>query len=241
MVESYGHGARIQYPWLKFYLTKPDFHCSSSFVATYLDARKLAELLSENKDALVEHWGAYDYETHQAMIAKLTYQAEKAIELNHCCTVEQALDREFSRYEIAHVDTQQGGSYQPKDLNNALVVAPLSFREADSNNPNRHYGKAVYERHVDTQGQVELKKTKPFNSNCPFCVLAYELRRRGVLVEAKAYFEPEGLHNGLLAWGELPPEIRLQFCSQSLWLNPVTGAYPDVTYLWFFVICGEMP
>lgn len=231
MVERYGYGTHIQFPWLKFYLTKPDFHCSSSFVATYLDARKLAALLSDNRDALIARWGEYDYDIHQAMIAKLTYQAEKAIELNHCCTVEQALDREFSRYDIAHVDTQQGGSYQPKDLNNALVVAPLSFREADSNNPNRHYGKAVYERHVDTQGQVELKKTKPFNSNCPFCVLAYELRRRGVLVEAKAYFEPEELHNGLLAWSELPPEIRLQFCSQSLWLNPVTGAYPDVTYL----------
>lgn len=231
MVESYGHGTHIQYPWLKFCLTQPDFHCASSFVAMYLDARKISAILSDNKDALVAHWGANDYEAHQAMIAFLTYQLEKAIELNHCCTVEQALDREFSRYDIAHVDTQQGGSYQPKDLNNALVVAPLSFREADSNNPNRHYGKAVYERHVDTQGQVELKKTKPFNSNCPFCVLAYELRRRGVLVEAKAYFEPEELHNGLLAWGELPPEIRLQFCSQSLWLNPVTGAYPDVTYL----------
>lgn len=231
MVESYEHGARIQYPWLKFYLTKPDFHCSSSFVATYLDACKLAALLSENKDALVEHWGAYDYESHQAMIAKLTYQAEKAIEFVHGCTVDQALDREFSCYDIAHVDTQQGGSYQPDDLNNAPVVAPLSFREADSKNPNRHYGKVVYVRRVDAQGQVELKKTKPFNSNCPFCVLTYELRLRGVLVEAKAYFEPEELHNGLLAWGDLPPEIRLQLCSQSLWLNPITRAYPDVTYL----------
>lgn len=128
MVESYEHGARIQYPWLKFYLTKPDFHCSSSFVATYLDACKLAALLSENQDALVAHWGTYDYETHQAMIAKLTYQAEKAIEFVHGCTVDQALDREFSYYDIAHVDTQHGSSYQPDDLNNAPVVAPLRFR-----------------------------------------------------------------------------------------------------------------
>ena len=231
MVERYESGGSVQVPWVKFYLTKPDFHCSSSFVAIYFDARKLSALLSENKDALVVHWGTYDYETHQAMIAKLSYQAEKAIELNLGCTVDQALDREFSYYDISHVDTQQGGSYQPDDLNNAPVVAPLSFREADSKNPNRHYGKVVYVRRVDAQGQVELKKTKPFNSNCPFCVLTYELRLRGVLVEAKAYFEPEELHNGLLAWGDLPPEIRLQLCSQSLWLNPITRAYPDVTYL----------
>lgn len=231
MVESYEHGARIQYPWLKFYLTKPDFHCSSSFVATYLDARKLAALLSENKDALVAHWGTYDYETHQAMIAKLTYQAEKAIEFVHGCTVDQALDREFSCYDIAHVDTQQGGSYQPDDLNNAPVVAPLSFKEADSNNPNRHYGEVVYLRHNDAQCIVEMDETRPFDKNCSFCVPAYELRRRGVLVEAKAYFDPIELQNGMSAWSDLPPEIRLQFCSQSLWLNPVTGAYPDVTYL----------
>ena len=231
MVESYEHGARIQYPWLKFYLTKPDFHCSSSFVATYLDARKLAALLSENKDALVAHWGTYDYETHQAMIAKLTYQAEKAIEFVHGCTVDQALDREFSCYDIAHVDTQQGGSYQPDDLNNAPVVAPLSFKEADSNNPNRHYGEVVYLRHSDAQCIVEMDETRPFDKNCSFCVPAYELRRRGVLVEAKAYFDPIELQNGMPAWSDLPPEIRLQFCSQSLWLNPVTGAYPDVTYL----------
>ena len=231
MVESYEHGARIQYPWLKFYLTKPDFHCSSSFVATYLDACKLAALLSENKDALVEHWGAYDYESHQAMIAKLTYQAEKAIEFVHGCTVDQALDREFSYYDIAHVDTQHGSSYQPDDLNNAPVVAPLNFREADSNNPNRHYGEVVYVRRVDEQGMVKLDKAYPFNNNCSFCVPVYELRRRGVVVEARAYFEPEELQNGIPAWSDMHPEIRLQFCSQSLWLNPVTGAYPDVTYI----------
>ena len=231
MVESYEHGARIQYLWLKFYLTKPDFHCSSSFVATYLDACKLAALLSENQDALVAHWGTYDYETHQAMIAKLTYQAEKAIEFVHGCTVDQALDREFSYYDIAHVATQQGGSYQPDDLNNAPVVAPLSFKEADSNNPNRHYGEVVYLRHIDAQCIVEMDETRPFDKNCSFCVPAYELRRRGVLVEAKAYFDPIELQNGMPAWSDLPPEIRLQFCSQSLWLNPVTGAYPDVTYL----------
>ena len=231
MVESYGHGTHIQYPWLKFCLTQPDFHCASSFVAMYLDARKISAILSDNKDALVAHWGANDYEAHQAMIAFLTYQLEKAIELNHCCTVEQALDREFSRYDIAHVDTQQGGSYQPKDLNNALVVAPLSFREADSNNPNRHYGEVVYLRHIDAQCIVEMDETRPFDKNCSFCVPAYELRRRGVLVEAKAYFDPIELQNGMPAWSDLPPEIRLQFCSQSLWLNPVTGAYPDVTYL----------
>ena len=231
MEASYRQGTKIQYPWLKFYLTKPDFHCSSSFVATYLDARKLAAILSENKDALVEHWGAYDYETHQAMIAKLTYQAEKAIEFVHGCTVDQALDREFSYYDIAHVETQQGGSYQPEDLNNAPVVAPLNFREADSNNPNRHYGKVVYVRTVDEKGFVEFDEYKPFNNNCSFCVSAYELRRRGVVVEAKAYFEPKELQNGLPAWIDLPPEIRLQFCSHSLWLNRITGSYPDVTYL----------
>ena len=231
MEASYRQGTQIQYPWLKFYLTKPDFHCSSSFVATYLDARKLAALLSENKDALVEHWSAYDYETHQAMIAKLTYQAEKAIEFVHGCTVDQALDREFSYYDIAHVATQQGSSYQPDDLNNAPVVVPLNFREADSNNPNRHYGKVVYVRRVDEQGKIHLDEIHPFNDNCSFSVVAYELRRRGVVVEAKGFFDPNNLIQQNISWYKASPETRIALHSQSIWLNTVTGAYPDTIYL----------
>lgn len=231
MVERYEAGGSVQVPWVKFCLTKPDFHCSSNFVALYVDTRKISALLSDNKDALNAYWGDYDYDIHQAMVAKLTYQTEKAIELLHNCTVDQALDREFSYYDIAHTETQQGGSYQPDDLDHALVVAPLCFREADSNKPNRHYGKIVYVRHVDAQGSVEVEECKPFNNNCSFCVSAYELRRRGVVVEAMAYFEPKELRAGLISWDNLPPQIRLELCSQSLWLNHATGAYPDVTYL----------
>ena len=88
---------------------------------------------------------------------------------------------------------------------------PMTFEEADHLRSNPHYDSGLTVRLDDG---TELKI---YQHNCQSCVVAYELRRRGIDVAARP--NPRNNKNNA---------FDLSYHPNLLWRNPVTGTAPDI-------------
>ena len=93
----------------------------------------------------------------------------------------------------------------------ATVDTPMSFEEADHLCSNPHYDSGLTVRLDDG---TELKI---YQHNCQSCVVAYELRRRGIDVAARP--NPRNNKNNA---------FDLSYHPNLIWRNPVTGTAPDI-------------
>ena len=231
LAQEYRDGKRVAYPFVKVNLASADFRSGySTFgVKTWLVLQQVKSLFSTYRELMISRWGKKRFEANMAWFDKLTYQTEQAIQVYLGCNIDQALTREFSRYDLRHNSISTGDhQYVPEQINGVQAGPAMSFKEADSLNPNSNFNKVISKQFVNAAGKVELRTLKPFNNNCQCGCIAYELRLRGFDVEAKPYVVSE--HTGI-PFTNMPPQMRLALCSQSVWWNPRTKAYPDVTYL----------
>ena len=109
----------------------------------------------------------------------------------------------ISRLEGLATQRELGGNkppvYKPKGLVGAGECTPMSFKDSEMLDVNPHY-----------------KKTAGYNSNCQACVVACEMRCRGMNVEALPYRKTDD------EWF-----IALSGRPQDIWVNPVTDVPPD--------------
>lgn len=114
-----------------------------------------------------------------------------------------SLEAAISRLEGLATQRELGGNeppvYKPKGLVGAGECTPMSFKDNEVHDVNPYYGEA--------QG---------YKYNCQACVVACEMRCRGLNVEALP--EPKSENKWFIALSGRP---------QDIWLNPATDAPPD--------------
>ncbi|HIX57923.1 MAG TPA: hypothetical protein H9850_10710 [Candidatus Anaerobiospirillum pullistercoris] len=119
-----------------------------------------------------------------------------------------SLEAAISRLEGLATQRELGGNeppvYKPKGLVGAGECTPMSFKDNEVHDVNPHYKKP--DGH-DSNG---------YDSNCQACVVACEMRCRGLDVEALP--EPKSENKWFIALSGRP---------QDIWLNPATDAPPD--------------
>ena len=117
------------------------------------------------------------------------------------------LEAAISRLEGLTVQRELGGNkppvYKPKGLVGAGECTPMSFKDSELNDVNPHNDKA-----------------DGYKSNCQACVVACEMRCRGIDVEA-------------LPDGGLKDEwfVALSNRPQDIWVNPATKSPPDPIFI----------
>ena len=114
-----------------------------------------------------------------------------------------SLKATISRLEGLAAQRELGGSkppvYKPKGLVGAGECTPMSFKDSELYDVNPHYN-----------------KTEGYNNNCQACVVACEMRCRGLDVEALPAY---GLKNRWL--------VSLSNRPQDIWWDSATKAPPD--------------
>ena len=192
-----------------------DFKCQSPFVRTWLE-------LLHIRGVILEYQGKLDVSRLSRwlkQINQLLEPAEQSITLYHGCSLDAALDREFSLLFHQAVPFCQHHDVKATPFKSVDIGHPMTLRQADSNHSNRDFKLVV----IADDGT----KLHPCQINCQACVVSFEQRLRGVKVQAMPnYKRGENEQDEM----ELGPEY-LSHYTKGIWFNPETGAAPDTFYL----------
>lgn len=192
-----------------------DFRCQSPFVKTWLELLRLRGIILEYQSKLDGAQPSRWLKT----INQLFESVEQSITLYHGCSLDAALDREFSFLFQQAVPFCQHHDVKAAPFKSVDIGHPMSLRDADSNHSNRDFKLVV----IAEDGT----KLRPFQINCQACVVSFEQRLRGVNVQAVPNYKRDKNDQDAI---ELGPEY-LSHYTQGIWFNPETGAAPDTLYL----------
>ena len=93
---------------------------------------------------------------------------------------------------------------------------PMTFEEADNHRANESYNKGRIEAWKEqTTFAMRKNDANPYHINCQSCVVAHELRMRGLDVEAQPNYDRSGTK---------PTE--LSYDTNKIWIDPETGKEP---------------
>ena len=192
-----------------------NFCCHSPLVKTWLELLRLRGVILEYQSMLEGSTSSQWLDTINRLL-KLT---EQSITLYHGCSLDAALDREFSFLFQKAVPFCQHHAVKAAPFKSVDIGHPMSLRDADSNHSNRDFKLIVI--------AADGTKLRPFQVNCQACVVSFEQRLRGVNVQAAPNYKHNKNDQNAI---ELGPEY-LSHYTQGIWFNPETGAAPDTFYL----------